>query len=708
MRRRGNGIGIHRICAIICGMSLLMSCLTGCGSENQDIPVQSSSQVTSADVTPTSAPKVDMESLLQAGTINEDDLTWAGARYVDGEVFTLWRGASGSEDFSKAQNIYMKGADGTFAKVISEAPGEYTGEWYYSTEGYCFAVYENKLARIEADGTENYKVAVGAGIHDICQLTDGRVMMIIKDANDSGRLAELNAESGEYTIVDGLDFGRDTRVYITEGKEGLLLLNSKGFWKVDCDKGELTEEIPMNEYGFTLPYTIKDFRMLGGASVEFLYQEKTDVKHPKEIAKYREIITIQTRFDDEWLKAMLKGFNDSNYQYYAVAEHLMEISEDYSSMLGPTLEQMEMEIASGGGADLIAGDCIADSSGFIDKGYLEDLMPYMERAGMDLLDFFPAAFELGRRGESIYMANLNLSMSGLRIKEEVLGNRQEPSVEYLMDCLLANSEPSVLCDSWSNRMVLRFLLAGSEDLWGCVDWENKTCNFRSDFFAKALEVSWLYGAEDNLLPTLGEVYNHKSFYGYINNEQLELANEVYIGFLFDDGCHPWMSAGNSLAINSNSQNKEGAWAVMEYLLSEEAQTQKWLTDENGERLQEREYPVNIYAFEAIVLLEQEETSLYDYTLGGDNKTVYKVGQTALREMNWDEDAYRALYDLTDADVEEVRELMYEMRYMPGKPTEILEIVYEEAEKYFKEESSLGETCDTVQNRVQAYLDAYEE
>jgi len=703
--------------AVLCSAVLVSSCLIGCGAQTDDttpssgMMVSSDSATSSGSEEPSASSGADIESLLQTGAINEDDLVWAGSQYVNGEAVTVLRGANGSEDFSKAQDIYVKDGNGFLVKVADGAPGEFSEEWYYTPEGYCYALFQNKLARVEADGSVTYQVIIGADITDICRLVSGGLYVVIEENEGDFYLAKVDEATGEFSIVEGLELGRNARNYITEGEEGLLLLNSKGFFLVNQETGELTEQMPMSEYGFNLSYTIKDFRLLDGGSVEFLEREKVEVKHPKDISKYREVVTIGTRYEDEWLDAMLAGFNDSNYQYYAVQESLATetvISPDHFRYSWGADEQakLESELANGGGVDLLEGDCI--SSHYIEKGYLEDLAPYLEQSGIDILDYFPIAFENGQEGAGIYRAMLTLSMSGFRIKEEVLGNRMEPSVEDLMDCLLNYSEPSVLCENWNCRGVLQFLLAGSEDLWGCVDWENKTCDFENDFFVKALEVSRLYGDEYTLLPALGEMYNHKSFYKYINEEQLELAEEVYIGYFFDDGCHPWMPGATSLSINSNSQCKDGAWAVIEYLLSEEAQTQKWLTDEDGERLEERQYPVNIYAFEAIVLLEQEETALLEYTLYGDKKTIEKAGYAPYRDMGFDKEAYRARYNLKDADVEEIRNLMYELHSRPGRPVEILGIVYEEAEKYFNEEKSVSEVCESIQEKVQSYLDAYEE
>ena len=63
--------------------------------------------------------------------------------------------------------------------------------------------------------------------------------------------------------------------------------------------------------------------------------------------------------------------------------------------------------------------------------------------------------------------------------------------------------------------------------------------------------------------------------------------------------------------------------------------------------------------------------------------------------------------MKETDVEEIRELLYAAHDEPARTAPILDIIYEEAAFYFNDERSLGDTCDAIQVRVQAYLDGLE-
>jgi len=706
-----------RLYATLCSMTLLLVALPGCGIQPEDIDwtvnrdSDAGVEASFGNGASSSVADTEIEALLQAGNVNKADLLWAGSQYVAGEAVTLLRGTDGEEDLAKTQDIYLEDENETLTKIISDAPAEYTGEWYYTAEGYCYAIAENRLVRVETDGQVKYESIIGTEITDICRLEDGGLFLVVQENEGNFCLIRVDESTGEFVNIDGLDFGRDKRTFLAEGETGLLVLNSKGLWSADVESGVLTEQISASEYDIRLPYTIKDYQVRNDSSLVFLHRDYTEVIHPKDIGKYREIVTVQTRWENEWLQAMLDGFNDANTEYYAVLEPLMKQAQDGMEMTGLSVEEMVKTIEAGDGGDLIAGDCL-ECSRYVDVGYWEDLTPYMEQAGMELADYFPAAFEQGKRGESIYIANLYLTMNGLRIKEEVLGSREVPDAEALVDKLLAYGESAILNRGWDATEVLSYLLSGSEDLHETVDWEVGTCDFESDFFYKVLEVAKLYGDDGGDLPAIGNWYDQNGFYNYLNEEQLKQEEKVYLGYLLDDGGYPVMNGGVSLAMNRNSDCKEGAWAVLEYLLSEDAQTQKWLLDEQGGRLDNRQYPVNIYAFEEVILLELKETSyfMYEVPKTGFKNSVCKGGAGAetMRAMKWDTDAYKARYDLTESDIEEVRELVYEVRFLPEKPKEILDIVCKEALEYFENEKSLGDTCRAIQKKAQVYLDTYKE
>jgi len=708
-----------RIFTIFFSVILIMGMLTACGDDGvqQENLLQSIAEIASgtadADIGDTE------EAISSNAAINEafhqyngkgSEPVWAGTQFYNGEAVVVYRKLNGSEDMDKAQDIYLYDSKNNGKIIVSGAPNTYTGTWFYTYEGYCLTLIGNNLARIDVDGTEKFHIAVEGGVTGIVQLADSTIVLLLKDATGVYTLATLDPEKGAYEKVAGLDLGKDNRVFISAGEEGVVLLDKNGFRDVNLETGELTERIPLSEYDYTLQYTLKGFRMVGGGCVEMLYQGNSNLLLPKNIEKYRTVITVQTVSNDAWYPAMLDRFNKTNYEYYAQWDYISSETSDIASY-----EVLWELLENGEGPDVFLASALENEFDAIDKGYLEDLAPYMEPGGIYVEDYFPTTFDRLKRGESIYGVNTSIHTAGIVLKKEVLGGAEVTDTETLVDALLSYTTPAVWMENAKPVHILQDLLHASETLCGTVDWEKRTCNFHTDLFAKILEVSLQYADDGSgTFPAVAYNTSTSHFYHYINKEQRDLAGEVYLGYLFDAGPRPGSSSRQEMVMNSHSKNKEGAWAVISYLISEEAQKQENLlypeqpiVSMAGMPLLERRCPVNVFAFDAVVLLEKEETSLVQYEFEGGRGTKYKAGRTEEDKKLTDEE-YRARYDLTDADAEEILDLMYRVRHTPYETNgEVLNMIYEEAESYFTGERSLGDTCDVIQQRVQAYLDELE-
>lgn len=731
------------IFALFMSITIILTTLTGCGAENQQGSLSGFSTENSGSETASSdgagngnntassnafgSTSSGADSNVASGTGIGADTTvdeqqaikdafyadngqgsapvWAGTQYYNGDVVNIWRKMNGSEDLQKAQDIYMYDSK-DYGKVIARGvPSTAVGNWFYTYDGLSLNAMGSKLQCFLADGTEKFNISAEAGVGSIVQLEDNTIVLLIKEADNSHTLAILDVEKGEYKKVPDLDLGNDKRLFISAGENGVVLLNKDGFHDVNLETGELTLRRALNEYDYDLKYDLKSFRLEEGATVKLLYQGHTENILPKDIGKYRTVITMQ--FDNNSassnLQILLDEFNAKNTRYYAVLINHADPDSPYSNE-----EEVFAGLASGGGADLIYARSMytSDVDKAVQLGYFEDLAPYMAKSGVYEEDYFPTTFEKFKVGDGIYGAFCLLNAIGLSVKKEVLGGRDIRNLEDFVDALLNYTEPSVF-DVHAAHMLMD-LLEYSDSLAGTVDWESGTCNFHSNLFAKLLEVCMLYDHTDSdLLPTINKrVYT--KFYGYLNEDQRDLEGYVYLGQFFDDGLYPGAVNYNSIHINANSQQKEGAWAVLNWLLSEDAQDQ----DDFSRHGHPRFVCSNIYAFEKVVLTEMEETVISQrYNESTKDMIEYRkyipadISYMEIRKMKAED--YLIRYNLKEQDVEEIREILYKARNAPTRKEPIQSIILEEVESYFSGERSLGDTCDAIQVRVQAYLDSLE-
>lgn len=157
-------------------------------------------------------------------------------------------------------------------------------------------------------------------------------------------------------------------------------------------------------------------------------------------------------------------------------------------------------------------------------------------------------------------------------------------------------------------MVLNYLLAGSEDLWGTIDWEAGRCDFSGDLFTKILEITKRYADPESIGQTaVADRYR----LDVDVREVVESNGKVILDYPFNDGWYPYFSVSDVLMVNANTKYPEGACEFIEYLLDEEGQT--FVTQSSG-------LPVNkdmADSYKAWELKENEaEKSHYYMTIDG--------------------------------------------------------------------------------------------
>ena len=633
---------------------------------------------------------------------------WAGVQLYNGDVVNVWRKMNGSEDLQKAQDIYLYDSDDNGKMIARGVPSTCVGSWFYTNEGYLLNVMGSKLLMFDESGNEKFNISAEGGVGSIVQLSDNTIVLLVKASDNSHTLAILDIEKGEYEKVPNLDLGKDRRVFLSADDTGVVVLNQTGFWNVNLETGELTERIALSEYDFTPDYTLKTFQMQGGGAVKLLYQEATEMVMPVDIEKYRTVVTMQV--DEVFIeygaiKIMVDEFNATHPECYVKLVNYAEFDAGLSNM-----EAVYDSLAQGAGADLIYTNGMNWNSYMdraIQQGYLEDLRPYMEYSGIYEEDYFPTAFDSFKVNGGIYGVCYQTGTSGFTFQKDVLGGRDIRSLEDLVDALLAYTGEAVY--STSADSMLWNLIRASDSLAGTVDWESRICDFQGNLFAKLLEVCKFYGNEDyqnkDKYTIMDSIVSTSHFYGYLNEEQRDMAGEVYLGYFFDEGCYPRADIFQTIHMNSSSENKEGAWALIAWLISEEAQSQKNFTANKTLRF----LPTNVFAFETVMELERKETSLALVSENGAQTKFHKyitLGGVAdwMEVRKMEDEEYRSRFDLKELDAEEIREQLYIARFLPIRTEPIQDIILEEAESYFNDERGLGDTCDAIQARVQAYLD----
>lgn len=209
--------------------------------------------------------------------------------------------------------------------------------------------------------------------------------------------------------------------------------------------------------------------------------------------------------------------------------------------------------------------------------------------------------------------------------------------------------------------------------------EEKKCDFLNEDFIRLLngikrinsaqaisiegsvsqdEIDEIFERKDILIQEI----SFRSAAEFSQQEQKYGKADFWKGYPSQDGipCHE-MITNWKLTINSASENKEGAWAFLEFLLSEEIQGQGY-TDY-------RSFPVRKEAFEKQIEAAKEEGYLSNAE---------------------DEAAFRNL-------------ILHSRMEQSGLDDSMIRIIYEESGAFFAGDKTAEETAAVIQNRMELYL-----
>lgn len=531
----------------------------------------------------------------------------------------------------------------------------------------------------------------------VCETEEGKIYVLAEE-NEKVFAAELNPDSGGLIRLKGLNLSQAKLQCLGTGAEGLMLMDESGVWSVSAEENSASRSLVLPFSGTSYMDMISDpgsnpelslrdaaaFRMTDEDSVELLWRYEGDGGVLLQTLRYEEIPKTVLRFRcyqiSSWLADCIHTFNRTNERYQIVLEQPPSSSaEGFVSIddLQDFCQRTDMEIGAGKGADLIYGGASQNLSALLEKDALEDLAPYLKRAGIHREDYFPAAFLQGKDPNTICGIVPQILPSSLWISSAVLGAEEDPNIESVINALYDYPGKGSVYYGLPQSALLWLFLNGTQDFWGAVDFKRGTCDFDTELFRKILEVAKRYGSQayrdspellgDRFLVPLG---------AFETKSELEAQGKAAIGFFFDDGVYAQISPDDILAINADSPYKEGCWEFFAFLLQEETQ------QANPEYSLPSSLPTNRKAFAA------RQTDLLERSGTREDVTL----------------SYGILYDTcTEEDAAEQLEIMETVHFLPLHTQAVLNIIYDEAKDYFDGLKPAELIIENINNRVQLYL-----
>ena len=416
-------------------------------------------------------------------------------------------------------------------------------------------------------------------------------------------------------------------------------------------------------------------------------------KNASEVTAKEEIIYGTLSLDSDTRKNII-DFNKTNDKYRIKVKEYMSES-DYET----SLTQFNADMTTGNCPDIIDLS-YGDFSQYASKGILEDLYPYMEQSGInqdDYLENILKAYEVDGR---LYGIMPKFYVSTVLVKSSLVGDASGWTLSENLD-FLEEKNPENVFQYGSRDSIFYYCIYNNIDEF--INWETGECFFNSQEFIRALEFAAKFPEEpdysqddegiasklhsDKILlmqHTLSSVQEYQMTNGLFGEET------TYIGYPNSERKGNLIQpVGGSMGMSSKSKHKDGAWEFMKTILSDEFQDS--LISEYGGW----GFPVKKSALDKQFELDMTP----DYYEDEEGNKIENPKTT------WGYDDFTMeIMAATQEEIDAVRELIASAEKLSGSlNVQLMNIINEEAEPFFKGQKSASDTAEIIQNRIQIYV-----
>lgn len=552
----------------------------------------------------------------------------------------------------------------------------------------CFMDEEETLA-ITYDSTMILMDKQGTILQELT--LDGLVERVLFHSNDTVIVEEYNLTTQSFylkifdkitgSLLDTIPLDQMVFAFETISDQTLAMANTSGFFEYNLTTKDIQWDMELKgtTYSFS-EYKIEGINKINENNYLLLLIDKANGNYFIEnVTKSsidntnKKIITYKTTILGEEIKQAINAFNMQSENYFVTATEFEE-GGDFSSYL----EKMNIEIMAGYGPDLFDTRFLSNNSSALDAGVLEDLTSYYQNANLNSDEYFSNIMDSFQYNNKIYAIPIDWRLFTVYVPEDIHNNYPDWNLETVFKILEESGEETVFSKQYTPADLLYYFISSSPNLHGIIDLENFSCDFHNDLWSQLLQVSAKYGfqpGKENYtelvsVAILGGFSSYSAYDNVMDERQM-----VPVGIPDETGGHHVLSL-SSLSINRASDNKEGAWAFIEFLLSDDIQT------------------------------SLSNNTLYT-GLPVKKESYYRAGQEQVDNptsfiINW-LGVEAGTEGVTKEQVQEYASLLEHSMIDNYNTKPIIKIIEEETDAFFLGEKTMEEVNTIIQNRVQLYL-----
>ena len=396
----------------------------------------------------------------------------------------------------------------------------------------------------------------------------------------------------------------------------------------------------------------------------------------------RSIVTLENyRVDDE-LKAAAADFNQISDKYWV---EIVEAKEDENASDYDT--GFKTRLMAKQGPDLLLAAEGFEFSDYVRQGLLEDLSVYIQR-DLQPENYVKSAMDAYERDGGIYALGSGFGLEVLMLDGEMTDSAKGFDLRSISQ-IMEEAKLSVFMPNMERDRLLAFCLVRldgdfrEENVRECILFAEK---YGSDHenYSETFEVGKEVMAEWERIDTPLDIPDLQAYYGdgivMIGNI---MGHEEEFEILFSPG---------ALSVNSASENKEGAWEFIKFMLGEEYQFSM-----------KDKLPMRKDAFDAM-LASYQQPRTFDIYIEESNEIVTVSSMYYPKRLS-----KTGMGNGIDAVTQEQTKLLREMvekgvAGSAGREFGAETIIYEEVSAYFEGKRSLDQVMEIIMNRLGLYLE----
>lgn len=668
-----------------------------------------------ADKSVTSVP-ISLSEESENWNLNRSAYTEDGSMYSVVNIY--------NEDYTESKNYLCKfGADGK--QVFSQEMTDLVGDSYVDMialdgEGRIYVSCDDSILLFDAEGNHRGKVSLSSGNGWIRALgcdKDGK-MYVCYYNNDGYDLAEIDFDGKKVgNTYDNFPNGNGERLVAGIDKD-FLVHDGSSVYEYDLKTQQQEELFSWLDSDINGNYVqsfgvLEDGRILAVTmdwdtndnSIALLTKTKAS-----EVAQ-KETIVLASLYGGYDVQAAAVKFNKTNPKYRISMKSYVDNNwngDDYQAMWADALNRLNNDITSNNCPDII------DLSGLnfqqlAAKGVFEDMNGFLEKSSkVSRSDFVENVLNAYTYDGKLISIPYSFQMQTVAGKASDVGKEMGWTVNELIAYADAHSDAQ-LFDNVSKSQIMQYLMIYNADAF--IDWSTGECSYDSDDFKALLqfvnrfpdEVN--YDSDDLSTPNKiqqGQVLLYEmNIYDF---NEVQLAGEIFqgdatmIGYPTMDGSAGCMLAANqAYAITSKSKQKDGAWEFIEGFLTQEVDPDRGFSGWGFPSLKSQ---LNAMAEEAVKIEYWTDENGEPILDENGEPTVIGAGGGFSYGDGWSYEYRKSTQEEVDL-VMQLIDIAKPVSYTQND--EVMNIINEEAEAFYKGQKSVDEVASVIQSRVKIYV-----